>query len=73
MYGYLNFARLLLVVVIISGCTEFRAPIDPESMQLPEVPSGNEELELISFLQALHDAVIQNPIAAAARGRLAMA
>ena len=73
MCGYPNFARLLLVVVIISGCTEFRAPMDPESMQLPEVPSGNEELELISFLQDLHDAVVQNPTEDQTRGRLAMA
>ena len=42
-------------------------------MQLPEVPSGNEELELISFLQDLHDAVVRNPTEDQTRGRLAMA
>ena len=73
MYGYPNITRLVLIGIFLSGCMEVRTPTDPASMLLPEVPSGNEEPELIEYLQLLHDEVLQATTEGEPRGRLAMA
>ena len=57
----------LFLCVLIGGCFG-----DP-SMQLPEVPAGDAEVDLRDALQTLHDAADQDPRSGERRGRLAMA
>ena len=52
---------------MLGGCS------DDASRQLPTVPAGDEEPQLVDALQALHDAAEQNPGAGEPRGKLAMA
>ena len=59
--------RGLFLGILLGGC------FHDSSMELPALPNGDAEAELISALAKLHDAAAQHPAAAAPRGELAMA